>query len=197
MSFCSWRGKYQHYREKLLRRLFRAFVCIKSPWNSLSCVLIRSLLAIPWSILVWAFPCHPPLPTPPLFTAPISRSLPLFLSSLTCPLNFPQSPVPHQSPHRGFLFPVLKVKIWPLVHMCDVKKRRWPKQLRSALPVMNHSFPCNCDACVCNAVVHKLLSVCRIWIVWWWLVESIQRFLKVGQACPLGPGPQIFKNFSI
>lgn len=75
--------KYQ-----LLGRLFRAFVYIQCPWTSLACVLIKSLLAIPPRVAWWD-PSH--------VIPPISGLYPLFFSSSTCPLNFPQSPVPHQS----------------------------------------------------------------------------------------------------
>lgn len=73
---------------RLLGRLFRAFVYIQCPWTSLACVLIKSLLAIPPGVAWWD-PSH--------VIPPISGLFPLFLSSSTCPLNSPQSPVPHQS----------------------------------------------------------------------------------------------------
>lgn len=111
--FCSWwwNKNISSTEKKLWRRLLGAFVCIECPWTSLARVLIKSLLAIPWRSPVWVFPCHHP--------PPISRSFPLFPSSLICPLNSPQSPVPHQSFDRGFLFPLLKEKSWLHVHvMC-------------------------------------------------------------------------------
>lgn len=84
-SLCSWRWKIS-----CGRGLLTAFVCsIQCPWTSLACVLIKSLLVIPrgarWDSSHVISPRS------------VSGSFPRFLSSSTCPLNFPQSQAPHQS----------------------------------------------------------------------------------------------------
>lgn len=80
--------EHQQYRDKLLQRLLRTFVCIECPWTSLARVLIKSLLAIPWRSPVWGFPCHPPIPHLSLIP-PVSLFLdmPFELPSVSSPTS--------------------------------------------------------------------------------------------------------------
>lgn len=87
------------------RGLITAFVCsIQCPWTSLACVLIKSLLVIPrgarWDSSHVISPCS------------VFGSFPRFLSSSTCPLNFPQSPARHQSPDEELSFLFSRLKSW-------------------------------------------------------------------------------------
>lgn len=105
--------------------LLRSFVFIRCSWTSLVGVLIKSLLgSIPWRSLAWV-----PPPTSCLSLVPSV--------SLTCPLNFPPSPIPHQSSDRCFLFSPLKVKCWVHLQVCAFKLR-FLMAKPCVRPAMNH-----------------------------------------------------------
>lgn len=91
------------------------FVCsIQCPWTSLACVLIKSLLVIPGGAR-WDS-SHVISPRS------VSGSLPRFLSSSTCPLNFPQSQAPHQSFDGELRFLFSRWRAGALVCRCETDK---------------------------------------------------------------------------
>lgn len=131
-------------------------VCVyslQSPWTSLACVLIRSLLVIPggarWESSHVISPCS------------VSGSLPRFLSSSTCPLNFPQSPAQHQScdEELGFLFsrwragapaPIWDSHNWGA--LCHIIKWRLPRRRARMWPRV-HSL---------SALILDVTGICSV-----------------------------------
>lgn len=92
-------------------------VCVfyQCPWTSLACVLIKSLLVIPRGARWDSSHVIPP-------PRSVSGSFPRFLSSSTCPLNFPQSQARHQSSDGELLFLFSRWSAGALVCRCEADK---------------------------------------------------------------------------